>query len=73
MNDLITVYRARWDALEQLALEVGTFAVAMPADPSGGYALLPHEVRAVYAAWQAVLKAPHVAPQPRLFDDREVA
>lgn len=73
MNDLITVYRARWNALEQLALEVGTFAVAMPADLSGGYALLPHEARAVYEAWQAVLKSPHVAPQPRLISIEEVA
>ena len=73
MSDLITVYAARWHALEQLALEVGTAAVAMPADLSSGYTLLPHEARAMYAAWQAVLKAPHVAPQPRLFDEREVA
>lgn len=72
MSDLITVYRARWDALEQLALEVGAFAVAMPADFQG-VTLLPHEARAVYLAWRAVLEAPHVQPQPRLFVDTEAA
>jgi hypothetical protein len=67
MSDTITVYRERWDALEALAQAVGEFAVGMPADPANGYHLLPTEARAVYAAWRATLRAPHVQPQPRLF------
>lgn len=68
----ITVHRARWDALEALALAVGEFAVTLPADFENA-TLLPHEARAVYEAWRAVLRAPHVAPQPRLFSESERA
>ena len=69
MNDLITVYRARWDALEALALAVGMFALPMGrADTSGGWRLLPQECDDVLAAWGQVLAAPHAAPQPALFD-----
>ena len=73
MTDLITVYRARWNALEQLALTVQAFALAMPVDLSDGFKLTPHEARELRAAWQAVVQAPHVAPQPRLFADTEAA
>ena len=73
MNDLIAVYRARLDALEQLALTVQVFALAMPADLSSGFALTPQEARELRAAWQAVVQSPNVAPQPRLFRTEEVA
>ena len=73
MSDLITVYAARWHALEQLALTVQVFAMAMPVDVSGGFTLTAHEARELRAAWQAVVQAPHVAPQPRLFADTEAA
>ena len=73
MTDLITVYRARWNALEQLALTVQAFALAMPVDVSGGFTLTAHEARELRAAWQGVLQAPHVAPQPRLFSENEAA
>ena len=73
MNDLIAVYRARLDALEQLALTVQVFALAMPADLSSGFALTPQEARDVRAAHQAVMQTPHVAPQPRFFRTEEVA
>ena len=73
MTDLITVYRARWNALEQLALTVQVFALAMPVDLSSGFALTAHEARELRAAWQAVVQAPHVAPQPRLFGESEAA
>ena len=42
MSDLITVYRARWNALEQLALTVQVFAMAMPVDVSDGFKLTSH-------------------------------
>ena len=73
MTDTITVYRARWNALEQLALTVQAFALAMPVDVSGGFTLTAHEARELRAAWQGVLQAPHVAPQPRLFSENEAA
>ena len=73
MSDLITVYRARWNALEQLSLTVQVFAMAMPVDLSDGFKLTPYEARELRDAWQAVLQAPHVAPQPRLFADTEAA
>lgn len=69
MPNTVTVYRARWDALEALALIVGEFALSMKAaNTSDGYRLLPTECEAVLDAWGHVLTAPHVAPQPRLFD-----
>ncbi len=73
MTDLITVYAARWHALEQLALTVQVFALAMPVDLSGGFTLTAYEARELREAWQGVVAAPHVAPQPRLFSDTEAA
>ena len=73
MNDLVTVYRARHDALEQFALTAQPMIMAMPLDLSDGFKLTPHEARELRAAWQAVVLSPNVAPQPRLFRTEEVA
>jgi hypothetical protein len=73
MSDLITVYRARHDALEQFALTAQPMIMAMPLDLSDGFKLTSHEARELRDAWQAVVASPHVAPQPRLFADTEAA
>jgi hypothetical protein len=57
MSDLITVYRARWNALEQLALTVQVFAMAMPVDVSDGFKLTSHEAKELREAWRAVVYA----------------
>ena len=73
MSDLITVPRPLHDALDQLALTVQPIVMAMPLDVSDGFKLTSYEARELRAAWQAVLQAPHVAPQPRLFAESEAA
>lgn len=74
MSDTVTVPRARWDALEALALAVTAFALPMSrADTASGWRLLPHEADDVLAAWRDVIAAPVTPPQPRLFDLADVA
>ena len=67
MSDTVTVPRARWDALEALALAVTAFALPMSrADTASGWRLLPHEADDVLAAWRDVVATE--TRQPRLFD-----
>ena len=73
MSDTVTVYCTRWDALEALALIVGQWALEMPPCTPDGYRLLAHQAAATREAWWDVVRAPHMAAQPRLFDVTEAA
>jgi len=73
MNDLIAVYRARLDALEQLAMTVQVFALTNTAIVGAHYLVMRLDFEQLGEALHRYYKAQRTHAQPRLFKKSEVA